>query len=91
MEDTYSKVIVDLLNSAQGIWKDSINSQVKLFELITELEKRINEINQLTAIPVFPHGSRQLASCLNRLIQVKNRLTVTQGRLNAISQKIPQQ
>lgn len=83
--------LVNLLNSAQGIWKDALQSQISLTQKCDDLQEAINEVKELAALPSYPNGMRQLQVCIGRVQNAKKRIIQVGGRLNHISQILQQQ
>jgi len=76
--------ILALINSAQGIWKDAFDSQVRITKKVDELQETINAINEYTAIPRYPAGLKLLELSVARINNVNSRLMVIHSRLNKI-------
>ena len=83
--------IIHLLNSAQGIWKDALDSQVRLTECADQLQTEMTEIRQYSALPTYPSGMKLLQSSLNRIQVCKKRITAVGGRLNRIAATLERQ
>lgn len=83
--------LVNLLNSAQGIWKDALQSQISLTQKCDDLQEAINEVKEFAALPSYPNGMRQLQVCIGRVQNAKKRIIQVGGRLNHISQILQQQ
>ena len=80
--------LVHLLNSAQGIWRDALDSQIKLTKCTDELQIGMKEIKQYSATPTWPNGMKLLQSSINRIQMCKRRIGAIGGRLNKIAQTL---
>ena len=77
--------LVQLLNAAQGIWKDALESQVRLTVKADYLQESLDQIKQLSALPNYPAGMRQLQNSINRVQTCRKRITAVQNRLNKLN------
>lgn len=77
--------MVMLLNAAQGIWKDALESQVKLTVKVDYFQESINQIKELSALPNYPHGIRQIQNSIARVQACKKRIMNVQARLNKLN------
>ncbi|EAY22972.1 hypothetical protein TVAG_077190 [Trichomonas vaginalis G3] len=78
--------MVLLLNAAQGIWKDALESQAKLTVKIDYLQESINQIKELSALPNYPQGIKHIQNSINRTQACKKRIAMVQARLNKLNQ-----
>jgi hypothetical protein len=83
--------LVRLVNSAQGIWRDALQSQVRLTQYIDQLQIQITEIKQYTAVPAYPAGLKRLQASHNRILAVKKRIATVGSRLTRLSNTLAQQ
>lgn len=82
--------IVNLLDSAQGIWRDAMASQVRLTKAADILQQHMNEIKEYSALPIYP-GMKTLQNSINRIQNCKKRIGTVGTRLNRISGILQQQ
>ena len=83
--------IVELLNAAQGVWKDAYQSQVRLTKMVDQLQEEISDIKSYSAPPSYPAGMKTLNSSLERIKNCKKRITQISNRLNRVSNTLQQQ
>ena len=77
--------LVQLLNAAQGIWKDALESQVRLTVKADYLQESLNQIKEYSALPNYPHGTKQLQNSINRVQICRKRIAAVQARLAKLS------
>ena len=77
--------LIKLLNAAQGIWKDALESQVRLTVKADYLQESLDQIKQLSALPNYPAGMKQLQNSINRVQICKKRIVAVQNRLNKLN------
>ena len=73
--------LINLLNAAQGIWKDALESQVRLTVKADYLQESLDQIKQYSALPNYPAGLKQLQNSINRVQICKKRIIAVQNRL----------
>ena len=76
--------ILTLINSAQVIWKDAFDSQVRLTKKVDALQENMNLIKEYTAIPRYPAGLKLLELSIARINNVNSRLLAVHSRLNKV-------
>ena len=86
--------LVQLLEAAQGIWKDALQSQVRLTVKADLLQESLNQIREYSALPSYPHGLKQIQDsirrigiCKKRIDTITNRLSRLNGLLNQAPKK----
>ena len=78
--------IILLLESAQGIWKDALQSQVKLTVKADLLQESLNQIKEFSSLPSYPGGLKQIQNSINRISNCKKRIFLVSNRLNKLNQ-----
>jgi hypothetical protein len=73
-----------LVKSGLGVWRDILDSQDRLTKSIQELQQEMDEINELSALPVFRGGMPLLESGVNRVQQCKKRIVAVGNRLKKL-------
>lgn len=83
--------IETLLNAAQGIWRDALESQLAISQKTAALHESITEIKSLSSLLTYPAGTKKIQQIITRLQSVRRRINTVNGRLNRISATLERQ
>jgi hypothetical protein len=79
-----SERLVTLLNSALGVWRDTVDSQDRLSKSVENLQAEMNDIKEFSALPIFRAGLPLLESNIARVQACKKRIGAVGARLKRL-------
>jgi hypothetical protein len=79
-----SERLVGLLNSALGVWRETVDSQDRLSTAVDNLQAEMNDIKEFSALPIFRAGLPLLESNISRVQACKKRIAAVGARLKRV-------
>jgi hypothetical protein len=76
--------LAGLVKSGLGVWRDTLESQDRLTKALADLQQEMDEINELSALPVFRGGLPLLEAGINRMQLCKKRVVAVGNRLKKL-------
>jgi hypothetical protein len=82
--ETVRDELAGLVKSGLGVWRAAVESQTKLADSLAQMQEEMDEILELSALPVFRGGMPLLEAGVNRVQLCKKRVIAIGNRLKKL-------